>query len=105
MEATGPLPAPDPGALSGDLAAALAPLVERVGALLPRLQVSSGRTLLAVFDSGPGQLGSPRAGRESASPSTPAPAPAPRSRPATSSTCRTRPIAPTCCASLPRRPS
>ncbi len=63
MEATGSLPAPDPGALPGDLAAALAPLVERVYALLPRLQASDGGTLLAVFDSGPGQLGSPRVGQ------------------------------------------
>ncbi|HEV7505042.1 MAG TPA: hypothetical protein VGS07_09040 [Thermoanaerobaculia bacterium] len=63
MEATGPLPAPEPGALPGDLAAALAPLVERVRALLPRSQASGGRTLLAVFDSGPGQLGSPRVGQ------------------------------------------
>jgi len=63
MEATGPLPAPDLGALPGDLAAALAPLVERVSALLPPLQAERERTLLAVFDSGPGQLGSPRVGQ------------------------------------------
>jgi hypothetical protein len=63
MDATGPLPAPDLGALPGDLAAALAPMVERIAALLPRLQANKGRTLLAVFDSGPGQLGSPRVGQ------------------------------------------
>ena len=63
MDATGPLPAPDPGALPGDLAAALAPLVERISALLPLPPASDGGTLLAVFDSGPGQLGSPRVGQ------------------------------------------
>jgi len=63
MEVTGPLPAPDLGALPGDLAAALAPLVERVCALLPRSQPGRGGALLAVFDSGPGQLGSPRVGQ------------------------------------------
>jgi hypothetical protein len=63
MDATGPLPAPDPGALPADLAAALAPLVARVCALLPRPQANDGGTLLAVFDSGPGQLGSPRVGQ------------------------------------------
>jgi hypothetical protein len=62
MEATGLLPAPDPGALPGELAAALAPLVESLGALLPPFRVD-GRTLLAIFDSGPGQLGSPRVGQ------------------------------------------
>jgi hypothetical protein len=63
MEATGSLPAPDPGALPVDLAAALAPLVERIRALLPSPPAGEGRTLLAVFDSGPGQLGSPRVGQ------------------------------------------
>lgn len=63
MEVTGLLSAPEFGALPGDLAAALAPLVERVYALLPRPQTSGGGALLAVFDSGPGQLGSPRVGQ------------------------------------------
>jgi len=63
MEATGPLPAPDLGVLPGDLAAALIPLVARISALLPPLEAKGGRTVLAVFDSGPGQLGSPRVGQ------------------------------------------
>jgi hypothetical protein len=63
MEASGPLPAPDPGALSDELAAALAPLVAGIAALLPPRQAGAGRKLLAVFDSGPGQLGSPRVGQ------------------------------------------
>ena len=66
MEATGSLPAPDPGALPGDLAAAMAPLAERMGDLLPPPRASEGKILLAVFDSGPGQLGSPRVGQVAA---------------------------------------
>jgi hypothetical protein len=69
MEGPGPLQAPDPGALPGELAAAMAPLVERFAALLPPLQASAGsagRVVLAVFDSGPGQLGSPRVGQVAA---------------------------------------
>src|SRR5436305_661446 len=60
MEFPGPLPAPDPGALPGDVAAALTPLVERISDLLPPPQAGHGRVSLALFDSGPGQLGSPR---------------------------------------------
>ncbi|MFY9824325.1 MAG: hypothetical protein WAM82_23315, partial [Thermoanaerobaculia bacterium] len=66
MEDTGPHPAPGHGALSSGLAAALSPLVERFSALLPALAASPGGTLLAVFDSGPGQLGSPRVGQVAA---------------------------------------
>ncbi|MBW8876060.1 MAG: hypothetical protein JF614_13925 [Acidobacteria bacterium] len=60
MECPGPLPAPDSGALPGDVAAALTPLVERISALLTPPEAGPGRLSLAVFDSGPGQLGSPR---------------------------------------------
>ncbi|HYX25684.1 MAG TPA: hypothetical protein VFC23_16145 [Thermoanaerobaculia bacterium] len=60
MESPGLLPAPDPDALPGDLAAALAPLVERISTLLPSPQAGRGGVSLAVFDSGPGQLGAPR---------------------------------------------
>jgi hypothetical protein len=62
MESLRPLPALDIGALPGDVAAAMAPLVERLAALLPPPPgvADSGRVSLAVFDSGPGQLGAPR---------------------------------------------
>ena len=46
---------------SGEAAASLVPLLERVAASLGPLEAPArGRTLLAVFDAGPGQLGSPR---------------------------------------------
>ncbi|MEA2600536.1 MAG: hypothetical protein QOF89_1528 [Acidobacteriota bacterium] len=61
MESLRPLPALDTGALPGDIAASLEPLVERLAALLPSPAVADGgRVSLAVFDSGPGQLGAPR---------------------------------------------
>ncbi|HEX3555160.1 MAG TPA: hypothetical protein VIA62_18200 [Thermoanaerobaculia bacterium] len=60
MESPGPLPASDPGTLPGDLAAALTPLVERISALLTPPQTGSGLLSVALFDSGPGQIGSPR---------------------------------------------
>ena len=62
MESLRPLPALDTGALPGDVAASLRPLVERLAALLPPPPgiADRGRVSLAVFDSGPGQLGAPR---------------------------------------------
>jgi len=60
MECPGPLPAPASGALPGDVAAALTPLVERISALLTSPEAGPGWLSLALFDSGPGQLGSPR---------------------------------------------
>ncbi len=62
MESLYPLPALETGALPGEIADSLRPLVERLAALLPPppAVVESGRVSLAVFDSGPGQLGAPR---------------------------------------------
>ncbi|HEX4963749.1 MAG TPA: hypothetical protein VF173_23180 [Thermoanaerobaculia bacterium] len=56
----GPFPAPEDRALPDEVAVSLAPLVERISALLPPLGDGAGSVVLAAFDSGPGQLGSPR---------------------------------------------
>src|SRR6187549_2640641 len=46
---------------SGESAASLVPLLERVAVALGPLEAPArGRTLLSIFDAGPGQLGSPR---------------------------------------------
>ena len=63
MESPGSFPAWSPylGVFSGEAAAALVPLLERVAMALGPLEAPvRGRTLLSIFDAGPGQLGSPR---------------------------------------------
>ncbi|HEV2854996.1 MAG TPA: hypothetical protein VHC97_19545 [Thermoanaerobaculia bacterium] len=46
---------------SGEAAASLVPVLERVSSCLGPMEGSApGKTLLAIFDAGPGQLGSPR---------------------------------------------
>src|ERR1043165_4723350 len=62
MESLRPLPALDIGALPGDVADGLGPLVERLSALLPPPTAAEEDrgVSLALFDSGPGQLGTPR---------------------------------------------
>ena len=59
MESAGLVWAGSAEASSPGIATAVAPLVEQLAAFLPE-PAGSGRSSLALFDAGPGQLGSPR---------------------------------------------
>src|SRR5919206_4177766 len=60
MEAAGSAWAGSAEALPPGIAAAVAPLVEQLAPFLPDPAATAPRSCLALFDAGPGQLGSPR---------------------------------------------